>query len=145
MGNQYLYGFNFQWMYSNDLVIQPADDKALDFMQSLGLNFVRLPANYRFWTSGTDYFNPETAVLEHLWDYYRACAKRNIHFCLNLHRAPGYCINDNDLETHNLWLDPVAQDAFVFLWESLARRFKNIPATAGYDRKKKENTNIVPL
>lgn len=49
--------------------------------------------------------------------------------CLNLHRAPGYCINRNDLEQHNLWRDPIAQDAFVFLWEMFARRYRGIPAS----------------
>jgi hypothetical protein len=47
---------------------------------------------------------------------------------LNLHRAPGYCINRNDLERHNLWLDRVAQDAFVFQWETFARRYKGVPS-----------------
>ncbi len=49
---------------------------------------------------------------------------------LNLHRAPGYCINRNDLERHNLWVDQVAQDAFVFLWETFARRYKGVPNSA---------------
>jgi endoglucanase len=47
---------------------------------------------------------------------------------LNLHRAPGYCINANHLERHNLWLDSIAQDAFVYTWENWARRYKDVPA-----------------
>lgn len=45
---------------------------------------------------------------------------------LNLHRAPGYCINRNDREKHNLWLDKIAQDAFIFLWETFARRYQGV-------------------
>jgi endoglucanase len=39
---------------------------------------------------------------------------------------PGYCINGNHLERHNLWTDAVVQDAFVFLWEAFARRYRDI-------------------
>ncbi len=51
-----------------------------------------------------------------------------MHLSLNLHRAPGYCINANDLERHNLWLDPLAQDAFVFTWEQFTRRYQGVSA-----------------
>ena len=47
------YGFNSLWMFSKTRHdIQPADEKALDFMAELGLNFVRIPTDYRYWTSG---------------------------------------------------------------------------------------------
>jgi aryl-phospho-beta-D-glucosidase BglC (GH1 family) len=46
---------------------------------------------------------------------------------LNLHRAPGYCTNRNDRERHNLWRDVIAQNAFVFLWEAFARRYRGVP------------------
>jgi len=114
-------------MVSKELGISEADCKALDFMQKLGFDFARFPLDYRLWTKGTDYFNPIESVFSRPYQYFKECEKRKIHFCLNLHRAPGYCINRNDLETHNLWLDPLAQNAFVFLWERYARLFKGIP------------------
>ena len=46
---------------------------------------------------------------------------------LNMHRVPGYCINGNDQERHNLWRDPIAQDGFVYQWEVLARRYLGVP------------------
>lgn len=121
------YGFNFQWMFIKKEQACKADEKALDFMQDLGLNFARLPVDYRFWTVDTDYLHPDHTILGQIFEYYRACTKRNIHFCLNLHRAPGYCINANHLEKHNLWQDKIAQDGFVFIWETFARLFKGIP------------------
>ncbi len=122
-----MYGFNFQWMCSADKQMENADEKALDFLKDVGLNFVRIPTDYRFWTNGTDYFHPEAAVMEKTYEYFESCRKRNLHFCLNLHRAPGYCVNRNDLETHNLWKDEIARDAFVFIWETFAKLFKGIP------------------
>jgi hypothetical protein len=58
--------------------------------------------------------------------YLEAINSRGLHMSLNLHRGPGYCINGNNLEVHNLWKDQIAQDAFVFTWESFARRYKGI-------------------
>ncbi len=123
------YGFNFLWMYSwapaRDA--QPPDEKALDFMAAYGFNFVRIPTDYRFWTKDFDYFHPEDKFLQNFDTVLEACRKRNFQMSLNIHRGPGYCINNNNLEKHNLWLDEVAQDAFVFMWETYASRYADVP------------------
>lgn len=123
------YGFNFLWMYvwQSGARPQPPDEQALDFMAAFGFNFVRIPTDYRFWTRDFAYFQPDEAGLAYLDRYLEACRARGFHMSLNLHRAPGYCINRNDLERHNLWVDQVAQDAFVFIWETLARRYRGVP------------------
>lgn len=122
------YGFNVQWMYSDPSKPPEApDEKLLDFMANNGFDFVRMPCNYRFWTHDFKYFEPDESILAYLDRYLEACQQRGLHFNLNLHRAPGYCINYNNLERHNLWQDEIAQDAFVFLWELFAKRYKGIP------------------
>jgi endoglucanase len=123
------YGFNFQWMFSwkPEQGPAPANEKALDFLFKHGFNFVRIPTDYRFWTKNFDYTHPDESIFEYLDRYLDACRARGIHMSLNLHRAPGYCINRNDLEKHNLWLDQAAQDAFVFLWETFAHRYNSVP------------------
>src|SRR5688572_629988 len=123
------YGFNFQWMVSWSPGKNPEapDKKALDFLARFGFNFVRVPVDYRFWTQDFDYFHPDEAVFKYIDRYLEACRSRGIHMSLNLHRAPGYCTNRNDLERHNLWLDTRAQDAFVFLWETFACRYLDVP------------------
>jgi aryl-phospho-beta-D-glucosidase BglC (GH1 family) len=123
------YGFNFQWMCSwkPDQKPEPADEKALDFLAEYGFNFVRIPVDYRFWTKDFDYFHPDEAVFFCLDEYLEACRSRGIHMSLNLHRAPGFCTNRNELERHNLWVDDVAQNALVFLWETFARRYEGVP------------------
>ena len=124
------YGFNFQWMYHYDKgkVPEPPDERALDFMVSCGLDFVRMPISYRFLCPDFDYFNPDPQMLEMLDNYFEAARSRGLHYCLNLHRAPGYCINGMNLERHNLWVDQVAQDGFVHLWETFAKRYQGIPS-----------------
>jgi len=124
------YGFNFLWMFSkyneDTPPLAPALDE-LDFIAEYGFNFVRIPTDYRFWTKGFDYKNPDESIFEKYIDkYLEECIKRGLHMSLNIHRAPGYCINRNDLEKHNLWTDEEAQDGFKFLWEYFAKRYKGI-------------------
>lgn len=123
------YGFNYLWMYSLGMgKAQKPDLPALDFQARWGLDFVRIPVDYRFWTKDFKYLEPDLAVWDELDGYLGATSSRNLHLSFNLHRAPGYCINNNQVEKHNLWLDQEAQDAFVFLWESFARRWKGVPS-----------------
>jgi hypothetical protein len=124
------YGFNFLWMFIWEEGRQPAptDEKALDFLAATGFDFVRVPTDYRFWTRDFDYFHPDESGFARLDGYLDACRERGFQMSLNLHRAPGYCINRNDLERHNLWLDREAQDAFVFTWETFARRYRGVPS-----------------
>src|SRR5215216_5378066 len=101
------YGFNFLWMFIWEPGRRPApiEEQALDFMGELGFNFVRIPTDYRFWTRDFDYLHPDEAIFGYFDSYLAACQARDLHMSLNMHRAPGYCINRNDLEQHNLWTD----------------------------------------
>src|SRR5262245_58337322 len=124
------YGFNFQWMYSHGWGEGPqeADEKALDFLAKYGFNFARIPTDYKFWTRDFDYQNPDERIFETFDRYLQACRTRGIQMSLNLHRAPGYCINGWDQEKHNLWSDGEAEDGFVFLWRTFARRYLGVPS-----------------
>ena len=124
------YGFNFQWMYYYEKGKIPAlpDVNALDVMADVGLDFVRIPLDYRFWIKDFKYDHPDESMLEFIDHYLNACLERNLHMSLNLHRAPGYCINSNHLEKHNLWLDDIARNAFVAHWEMFAERYRSIPS-----------------
>lgn len=121
------YGFNHLWMYVDTKdTVRSADLRALDFQQRHGLTYVRLPVNYRIWTKDFDYFHPDRTVWDGIDAYLDETRSRGLQLALNLHRAPGYCINDNHREKHNLWTDHEAQDAFVFLWTEFAQRWKGV-------------------
>lgn len=125
------YGFNFLWMFiwEPGLAPAPIDTRALDFMAAHGLNFVRIPTDYRHWVRDFDYFHPDESVFTAIDTYLHEVTSRGVHMSLNIHRAPGYCINRPEIERHNLWTDPVAQDAFVFQWETFARRYLGVPSS----------------
>ncbi len=60
--------------------------------------------------------------------------KHGLHVSLNLHRAPGFCINAGFNEPFNLWKDKDAQDAFYAHWGMWAKRYKNIsPEKLSFD------------
>ncbi|MFH1708530.1 MAG: hypothetical protein ABIF71_11525 [Planctomycetota bacterium] len=59
------YGFNFLWLFSKhepDIQPQPPDERALDFMAAHGLDFVRIPTDYRFWTRDFRHREPDETV-----------------------------------------------------------------------------------
>jgi len=105
-------------------------EKEFSIVHDLGCNFVRLPLDYRSYTTAGNWnIFTESEVLKidkaiewgELYD---------VHVCINLHRAPGYCINAADNlpanQQLNLWTDTVAQNAFVKHWAFFANRYKNI-------------------
>jgi endoglucanase len=126
------YGFNFQWMFiwNPERSPLPADERALDFLCEHGFDFVRLPTDYRHWVRDFDYLHPDESVWKHIDGYLAATRSRGMHLSLNLHRAPGYCINGSHLEKHSLWLDEVAQDGFAYTWQAFAKRYKGVPNDA---------------
>ena len=59
----------------------------------------------------------------------RKAQDRGLHVSLNLHRAPGYCINAGFREPYDLWKSKEAQDAFAFHWGMWGKRFNNVSAS----------------
>ena len=123
-----MYGFNFQWMHIYEPGRKPekADLKALDFMAGEGFNFIRIPADYRFFMRETDGFSMDEEVMEIIDGYIEEANKRDIHVSFNFHRAPGYCINSPELEKKNLWKDEEALQRFSGAWAYFAKRYKGI-------------------
>ncbi|HBY61210.1 MAG TPA: endoglucanase, partial [Solibacterales bacterium] len=112
----------------------PEDDFLM--IRDLGFDFVRLPMDYWFWadpawrTAGKPSVKQAFAIQEEgLAPVDRVVElgrKHGLHVSLNLHRGPGYCINDTDLEPFVLWRDKDAEDAFTLHWDVLAKRYRDI-------------------
>ncbi|MFI5188503.1 MAG: glycoside hydrolase family 5 protein, partial [Chitinophagales bacterium] len=106
----------------------------LKWMSDWGFDFVRLPIAYPYYLNfdRTKSITPEEvyqideASVDKIDKLVQLAHKYNLHVCLNLHRAPGYCINAGFNEPYNLWKDEEAQKAFYFHWNMWAKRYKNV-------------------
>jgi len=104
------------------------------WMTGWGFDFVRLPIAYPRYLSfdrskqitQEDFYKIDEKVVDEIEQLVYLAHKHNLHVSVNLHRAPGYCINAGFYEPFNLWKDKEAQDAFNFHWGMWAKRFKNI-------------------
>jgi len=107
------------------------------WMADWGFDFVRIPMAYPSYVdydpaSGRDITPEETVMfreeaIEAVENTVYLANKYQLHVSLNLHRAPGFCINAGFREPFNLWKDEKAQRAFYAHWDMWARRFKNVP------------------
>lgn len=128
-------GFNFLDFFS------PEADKGrknkpeyLQWMADWGFDFVRIPISYPSYVSfdrsrpirRDEVLNFNEQVLEQIDQLVDRAHSHGLHVSLNLHRAPGFCINAGFVEPYNLWKDQEALDAFCAHWEMWSRRYKNI-------------------
>jgi len=119
---------------------------AQDFqwMADWGFDFVRFPIAY----PGYLKYNPRSGMpitpeqtiefneeaIEIIEKTVSAANEKGLHVSLNLHRAPGFCINAGFREPFNLWKDEEAQQAFYAHWEMWAKRFKDVsPKLLSFD------------
>ena len=114
----------------------------LKWMRDWGFDFVRIPMAYPRYLkfdrtkdiSKDEVCNYDKSVLEEVDRLIELCHKYNLHVSLNLHRAPGYCINAAFHEPFNLWKDIEAQQAFAHHWGMWGKRYKNIsPEKLSFD------------
>jgi endoglucanase len=69
----------------------PESDFAL--LEEWGFDFARLPLSYLCWATADEPLKLREDELKHLDDAVKFGRKHGIHVNLNLHRAPGYCVN----------------------------------------------------
>lgn len=104
------------------------------WMADWGFDFVRIPLAYPRYLlfdrskpiRPGDMLNYDPSVLEEIEKLVYTAHRYGLHVSLNLHRAPGYCINAGFGEPFNLWKDGEAQEAFAGHWGMWAERFRNV-------------------
>ncbi|MBW9119731.1 cellulase family glycosylhydrolase [Microbacterium trichothecenolyticum] len=112
------------------------DDDAA-FLQSLGLNSLRIPFNYRHFEDDDQPFvikEEGFAILDRVVD---ACARHGIYTILDLHALPGaqnqHWHSDNPTQWASFWSQRQFQDRVVNLWEAIAEHYRGNPWVAGYN------------
>ena len=104
------------------------------WMADWGFDFVRIPMAYpRYVTfdrsrpiTPDEVLQFDEEQIERIEQLVHLAHKHGLHVSLNLHRAPGYCVNAGFDEPYNLWQDGEAQQAFYQHWDMWARRFKDV-------------------
>lgn len=131
-------GFNLLDYFSPATGRNGGDDTTTDddlkWMADWGFDFVRIPMAYPRYLNfdqkkqitKDDFYKIDEKVVSEIEQLVTRAQKHGLHVSLNLHRAPGYCINAGFYEPFNLWQDKEAQDAFNFHWSLWADRFKNV-------------------
>ena len=106
----------------------------LKWISDWGFDFVRLPIAYPRYinydpqknVTPADVVNINEKVVDEIQSLVFEAQKVGLHVSINLHRAPGYCVNAGFNEPYNLWKDQEALDAFCFHWEMWGKRFANV-------------------
>lgn len=106
----------------------PFRESDFEIMQDWGFDFARLPLSYHCWSEPDPerWLKMDEAQLAHIDQALQLGRKHHVHINLNLHRAPGYCVNPPK-EPLDLWKDRAALDACAHHWAAFARRYKGAP------------------
>jgi aryl-phospho-beta-D-glucosidase BglC (GH1 family) len=112
------------------------------WMEDWGFDFVRIPMAYPYYLdidrsaniSPEDVYRIDEGRVDEIDRLVSMAHKHGMHVSLNLHRAPGYCVNAGFHEPFNLWQDQKALDAFCFHWNMWAKRYKDVsPKKISFD------------
>ena len=119
-------GFNL----TEKFMLHPGDsafhEQDFQLISQFGVNYVRLPMDYRFWIRNGDGRQFDESALKDIDQAVAWGGKYGIHVCLNFHRAPGYTVAQ-PAESRVLWTDTEAQEVCAMHWARFARHFKGIP------------------
>ena len=112
------------------------------YMADWGFDFVRIPISYPSYLDfdrskpirPDEVMQYNNRILDEIDELVHNCHQQKLHVSLNLHRAPGFCINAGFKEPYNLWEDQEALDAFCAHWKMWSERYKNIsPKKLSFD------------
>ena len=118
------HGFNLLNYFNGDYT-EPFSEEEFQWMHEWGFNFVRIPISYWSWSRPGDYYVMDEEVLSDIDRCGEWGRKYHIHVCLNLHRAPGYCVNP-PAEPEDLFTSESALEGCAYQWGVLAKRYAKV-------------------
>lgn len=128
-------GFNLLDFFNPDprMRRQHSTEEHFRWMADWGFDFVRVPMAYPYYVDfdRSRPILPEEVVrinverVHEILDLVEAANRQGLHVSLNLHRAPGFCVNAGFEEPYNLWQDAEAMEAFLFHWGYWAKLLRS--------------------
>ncbi|MFB9841963.1 glycoside hydrolase family 5 protein [Mucilaginibacter ginsenosidivorans] len=109
----------------------------IHYLKSIGVNSIRIPFNYRLFTS-EDYLgaNDPNRGFELIDPVISWCKKEGIYVILDMHAAPGGQTGDNIDDGYGypfLFKSEASQKQCAEIWARIAGHYKNEPIIIGYD------------
>ncbi len=139
------YGFNLPELFLErddprwrDMTLDPRGKFVEDHFRWIadwGFTFVRLPMTYKWWVRDGDPHQLDEEKFAPIDQAVEWAVRYGLHISLNMHHAPGYCINPPIVpEPFRLWTDQAALDCFHLHWQAFARRYRHIgPETLSFN------------
>lgn len=123
-----------------------------DALASLGANYVNVSHPGLF--SETQPFQPDPEIQDHLDSLLQMIAEADMFAVISFRTGPGRSEFtfmrdevgdwfDESYLNESIWLDPLAQDAWVQMWRYTAARYRDNTIVAGYDLMVEPNANEV--
>jgi len=112
---------------------QSTPEEYFRWMADWGFDFIRVPMAYPYYLdfdrtrpiTKEEVYHIDVERVHEVVELVERANRHGLHVSLNLHRAPGFCINAGFEEPYNLWKDPEALEAFTFHWAYWAKVFRN--------------------
>jgi endoglucanase len=122
------------WKKYQDTYITAGD---IHFLKTSGMNSIRIPFNYRLFTSenycGQNNPNRGFELLDRVIGW---CKKEGLYVMLDMHCAPGGQTGDNIDDGYGypfLFKSPAMQQLTADIWRRIANHYKNETIILGYD------------
>jgi hypothetical protein len=122
------------WQKYQDTYITAAD---IHFLKASGMNSIRIPFNYRLFTSedycGQNNPNRGFELLDRVIGW---CKKEGLYVLLDMHCAPGGQTGDNIDDGSGypfLYKSKAMQQLTIDIWKRIAAHYKNETTIMGYD------------
>jgi endoglucanase len=115
------------WHQYRDAYITKAD---IDMLKSTGMNSVRVPIHYKFFTKGND---EGFRLLDRVVSWAKA---DGMYVVIDMHMAPGGQTGTNIDDSYGYpWLydSPGDQAELIDIWKRIADQYKDEPTVLGYD------------
>lgn len=107
-----------------------------DLIASFGFNAIRVPISYRLFERDDNPFGALQGGFDRLDQLFAMARQAGLYVVLDVHEAPGGQSLDQpsgDRTANDLWFNDQNKERLAWLWQRIARRYKNEPAFAGYD------------